>query len=79
VDRALGSFLESLRRSGRYDNATIVLTSDHGARAELGSDNPLKVPLVIRTPRQTQRQDIEAVTDVRAALNGVFSVSCSGR
>ncbi len=59
VDRWLGELVESLRRRGLYDDALVVLTSDHGeALGEHGwwghkenlYDELLHVPLVVKPP-----------------------------
>jgi arylsulfatase A-like enzyme len=65
ADRWLGRFLDLLRAQGLYDQALIVLTSDHGE--ELGDRDPrhiydqhghtlyeelLRVPLIVKLPGQ---------------------------
>ena len=77
VDRAVTSALDGLRAAHRYDDATIVLTSDHGARHGLRPDDPRWVPLVIHAPGQNQRTDVNSPVEVRRVLNDIFSVACS--
>jgi arylsulfatase A-like enzyme len=60
MDEAFGAYMAYLRRSGRYDAALVVVTSDHGE--ELGDhgqvgwhantlyDELLRVPLLIKLP-----------------------------
>lgn len=64
TDTALGRFIGELKRLGVYDDATIVLTSDHGeAFGEHGVylhahhlyDELIRAPLVVRAPNMTQR------------------------
>lgn len=59
ADRAVGRLLDGYRRAGRYDDAVIVLTADHGeSLGEHGEathgvflyDATLRVPLVLRAP-----------------------------
>ena len=76
VDRAVTSFLDGLRVAGRYDDATIVVTSDHGARSGLGSDDPRWVPLIIRPARGSVRQDFSGTVEVRNVLHDVLSSAC---
>jgi arylsulfatase len=62
VDEALGDLFEDLRRLGLYDDALIVVTSDHGeAFFEHGVwvghglflyENELRIPLILKLPRE---------------------------
>ncbi|MGH7949541.1 MAG: sulfatase-like hydrolase/transferase, partial [Candidatus Binataceae bacterium] len=60
-DRQIGVYLQRLRASGRFDNAMIVIVSDHGtsfdlsmpARANGDADEWLvRIPLVVKFPHQ---------------------------
>ena len=77
ADAALGRFLEALKKTGVYDRALIVLTSDHGeglgdhGEAEHGIflyREALQVPLMIKLPRQQRagekRTDIAQLIDL---------------
>lgn len=59
ADKALGQFLDLLKKKGLYDNATIIVTSDHGEgfgehnfylHAHHFWEEVIHVPLVIRGP-----------------------------
>ncbi len=58
-DDQLGRLFEYLKKSGRWDDTLIVVTSDHGdylgdhwmAEKDLFHDCSVKVPLIIRDPR----------------------------
>jgi len=60
MDAAFGRFVESLKQAGRYDQALIVFTSDHGEEfAEHGQvgwhantlyDELLRIPLLVKYP-----------------------------
>ena len=63
-DRITGSLLEALRRSGHFDDALIVIVSDHGE--EFGENNQVlhggslqpvltQVPLLIKLPRSFEK------------------------
>ena len=64
ADRAVGAIVAELKRSGRYDEALIVVLSDHGEAfydrgLRLGHgmqlyDCVLRVPLVVKLPRSAQ-------------------------
>ena len=62
LDRQVGRFLEELKRRGRYDDALVILTSDHGEEFfEHGGfehghslyDELIKVPLLVKWPQGT--------------------------
>jgi hypothetical protein len=64
-DRQLGRLVDKLKQSGRYDNAMIIVTADHGAAMTQHSDRRIgdddvqrwsqiaHVPLVVKLPGQT--------------------------
>ena len=66
VDRYIGRILQSLRDRGLYDNTLIVFTSDHGSMMgshrmnikNMAFEESVRVPLLIRLPRQQQSQQI---------------------
>jgi arylsulfatase A-like enzyme/thioredoxin-like negative regulator of GroEL len=60
ADSIVGQFLDSLKKSGRYDDAIIVLTSDHGeGLGDHGEDQHsiliyqelVRVPLIVKLPK----------------------------
>lgn len=60
ADAIVGEFIERLRKQGQYENATIILVSDHGeGLGDHGEDEhgiflyreAIHVPLIIRLPR----------------------------
>lgn len=60
VDRMLGIFFDGLRKAGRYDNALIIVTADHGEglgdRGELTHgyfiyDETTHIPLIVKAPK----------------------------
>jgi len=64
VDGMVGRFLDGLRAAGRYDDALIVFTSDHGEalgeRDHFGhqadvNDPQVQVPLIVKLPRGDTR------------------------
>jgi hypothetical protein len=64
TDMVLDGLLERIRRRGRYDESTIVLTSDHTWREDpslpLGDARKWShVPLLIKLPRQTGRVEVD--------------------
>jgi len=60
VDAQLGAWLDRIRKSGVYDTATLVITSDHGLRTRGAfepetypssqSDFAPRIPLIIHSP-----------------------------
>ena len=87
ADACFGDFISFLRRTGRYDNAIIVLTTDHGD--SLGEDGywghstwltpeVIRIPLVIKLPeaqRTSLTTDLDRIafaTDIAPTLYGVL-------
>ncbi len=71
VDAELGRILQALGQNGLLDNTAVIFTSDHGQMFERGIHGHitptlyhplLHVPLLIRRPGQTTRQDVYAPT-----------------
>jgi len=58
LDRRLGEIFDLLREQGLWDDATIVLTSDHG----WPWDPPRDPPLMIKLPGQTEGRIVEEET-----------------
>ncbi len=71
LDSEFGRVLDVLSAKGLLENSYIVLTSDHGEMFERGIeghnapvmyDSVVRVPLVISSPGQTERRDINIPT-----------------
>ncbi len=71
VDDEFGKLVKHLQEDGILDNSYLILTSDHGELFERGFwghgdvfmyEGVLRIPLVIRAPGQTKRQDIFSPT-----------------
>jgi arylsulfatase A-like enzyme len=65
ADIAIGQFLKELQATGRFDGATIIVTSDHGESFEKGffghtskrlHNALIRIPLVIKLPMQKSGQ-----------------------
>jgi len=77
---ALGALLDELRAAGRFDDALVVVTADHGDEFfEHGGfshgytlhEEVLRVPLLVKLPHQREGRRIEqrvALTDVYATI-----------
>ena len=72
ADRAFGAFISDLERSGKLNNTTVVFSADHGESFEGGvyqHSSPyltrpvLHIPLIIRTPGQTEQKKVSFVAD----------------
>jgi hypothetical protein len=70
ADRVIGEFLNQLRKSGKYDNSIIVLTSDHSWREDPALERTARdlthVPVLIRFPGQKQRVTVTAPFSISA-------------
>jgi hypothetical protein len=87
LDGVIGDLVTRLKRAGKWDQATIVITSDHNWRQDparpMGSAPWLShVPLLIRLPDQKSRVQIDAgfstvhlagLLDAVRELNGEYS------
>lgn len=69
-DRSFGELISELRRRGLYDGALVVFVADHGEEfdehGELGHGNDLydptlRVPLVVKWPRQARGERVHAL------------------
>lgn len=79
VDRFVGRVVAALRAAGKYDDAMLIVTSDHSWRAD-----PLPrtdrgqiphVPLVIKMPRQTRTHVVDRPVvnyQIQALIEGVL-------
>ncbi len=72
ADRAFGSFMAALEKSGRLSNTTMFLTADHGESFEGGiyqhenknmTRPEIHIPLIIRTPGQQQGRSVFLAAD----------------
>jgi hypothetical protein len=60
VDRMVGQIVERLEATGRFDDALLIITADHGAKTESWEDEDrYHVPLLIKMPGQTQGRRVE--------------------
>lgn len=63
VTSTIGQIVEILKKSGKFDDSTLILTSDHSWRGErdpklkASSDNHLRVPLIIKHSLRSTRED----------------------
>lgn len=77
ADAEFGRIYDYLEKSGLLDSTLVVFTSDHGEMFERGIKghntpvlfNPLvRIPLIIHSPGQQQREDVQAVTSCTDVL-----------
>jgi arylsulfatase A-like enzyme len=82
VDEAVGALVKQLKKLRLYNNTVIVLTSDHGEflgehhLVEHSKDvyeEVLRVPLIIKNPRQRDQQVVEQMTSSTDIPNLIFS------
>lgn len=58
VDRVLGRYVDALKRAGRFDDATIVVMSDHAYRIMREEEDWSRIPMLVKHPGQTRRRDL---------------------
>jgi arylsulfatase A-like enzyme len=86
ADHQIGLLRERLEKEGRWDDLIVVLTADHGEEfLEHGSfehgwhlyDEIIKIPLIIRLPRQAEPRRLPEpvdLIDLGATLADIFGV-----
>lgn len=86
ADEAVGNFLEMLRNSDRWDNAWVIVTSDHGeewwdhgflGHAVTLYEEVLRVPLLVKKPGQKTGQLVDkmvSLLDVPATLRAQLAL-----
>ncbi len=84
ADELVGRTLDSLREAGLYDDALIVVTSDHGVSfnpgepargvSEPGESDILWTPLLIKTPHQNEPQVVDSPTSSIDVLPTIVDV-----
>lgn len=84
VDRAIGGVVDALEDTGRYDDALIVVTADHGVTFESGNDRRTfeegtqgdisMVPLFIKYPASTHTGISDASVENVDIVPTVFDV-----
>ena len=81
MDTLVGQIVATLRASGKFDDALLLLTSDHGWRFDPGpafrqdSDWDRHVPLIVKLPRQTAEHFIDepfCTNRIEPLLEAVF-------
>jgi hypothetical protein len=84
LDRVLGHLVDTLRAAGRFDNALVIVTSDHSWRYDptLSKSAPpdlvRHVPLLIKAPGQSDARTIDAPFDSRS-LGPIIELALRGQ
>ena len=83
LDLVIGQFLDAMRRAGKFDSATIVITSDHSWRLDSTVEGKLRdgeqvrhVPLFIKLPGQNTPGRVSAkfeLNKLKPVLDAVLS------
>jgi arylsulfatase A-like enzyme len=84
ADRAFGSFMSTLEKSGRLSNTTVIVTGDHGESFEGGiyqhenknmTRPEIHIPLIIRTPGQQQGRSVSFTADQTALAPTILELA----
>jgi arylsulfatase A-like enzyme len=84
LDDEFGKLIQKLKESGMLDNSYLIFTSDHGELFERGFfghasqymyESVLRIPLMIRAPGQTTREDVFAPTSNIDILPTLLSIA----
>src|SRR4051812_6879243 len=83
ADAVLGRSVARLKAAGKYDDAMIIVTADHGWTPNLQSDSILhparllRVPLVMKMPGQTTARRVEERVK-NSSLRGLIAIVTNG-
>ena len=84
TDRAFGDLMKDLENSGKLENTTIIVSADHGESFSGGvyqHQTPyltrpvIHIPLIIRTPGQTNGRTVSAVADQTALAPTILELA----
>jgi membrane-anchored protein YejM (alkaline phosphatase superfamily) len=86
LDRVVGRIIEQLKAAGKFDDALLIFTSDHGWRWD--PDVPVKdwtadpilrkVPLLVKLPRQQQARVVNKTVYNHLQLRPIIEQVLSG-
>jgi hypothetical protein len=76
VDRLVGQILAAMQRDGSYDDATVIVMSDHGFRFGGRERDPMHIPFIVKEPGQTARRDMDAPAPAVSLLPAVLAQNC---
>ncbi|HEX9982937.1 MAG TPA: sulfatase-like hydrolase/transferase [Thermoanaerobaculia bacterium] len=92
ADAIVGAFLDDLKRRGLYDDALIVVTSDHGeGLGDHGEDEhgifvyreAIQVPLIVKLPRQSRAGEritaMAALSDLTPTILGATGITAPAK
>ena len=83
VDAHVGRFMKTLKAQGLYDDALIILTSDHGEEFWEHGDfehgqslygELLNVPLIVKLPGSTESRIVEAAVSTQSILPTILDL-----
>lgn len=84
ADRAFGSFVSNLEKSGKLSNTTVIVSADHGESFEGGvfrHESPyltrptIHIPLIIRAPGQQQERTVNVTADQTALAPTILELA----
>jgi hypothetical protein len=84
LDTIVGRIVDRLRRAGRYDQALVIMTSDHSWRTDPDVPRTAEpgrvrhVPLLIKVPGQTEPRTVDTPFDGRS-LGTIIEAALDGR
>jgi hypothetical protein len=79
LDRVIGELVDTLKASGKYEESTIILTSDHSWRrdpaVEAQTADDCWIPLIVKLPHQTVPYESSkpfCITELAPLIESVF-------
>lgn len=78
VDYLFGKFISELKRQGRYEDATIVVLSDHNFRIMAHKEEWNKIPLIVKRGNKLARKDILKSVHAEEILHSLLDTQKKG-
>lgn len=72
VDYLFGQYLKEMKASGRFNDSTVILLSDHNFRKMSKFAEWSRIPLIIKRPGQAERRDVHEPVSGEAIIKNLL-------
>lgn len=76
LDKVIGQLVDRLKTAGKFDDALLILTADHGWSKDIEINR--RVPLIIKVPHQNTAQRVERVA-CNNHISAIIASALQGR
>ena len=84
LDNVIGSIVDRLKQTGKFDDALVIFTSDHSWRndpkLERSTNDVRRVPLLVKLPHQKEPRRVDGefeTTRLKGLIQAVFDGRCN--